>query len=342
MVKILADRFIPFLRGRLDNIAEIEYIDPEEFTPEKVREADALLIRTRTRCGADLLRDSNVRYIGTCTIGMDQLDLSWLSQAGITACNAPGCNAPGVAQYVWSTLLRLGIPIRGKKVAVIGVGNVGTIVAEWGRHLGADLLLCDPPKEREYALKNPGMTSPYLPMPEVLAKADIITLHTPLTRTGQDATFHLLDQKALSLVKPGAVIINAARGPVVDTQALISAAKEKNLTLIIDTWEGEPAAISPGLLQIARVATPHIAGYSLQGKQRATRMAIESLCRHLSLPLPDVSDLASPYRPQTSLDPEAVAESYDFSADDKALRADPSRFEYLRDNYDFRKEPPLE
>lgn len=335
-MKIIADSFIPFLKGRLESFADISYIHPDNFTPEVVKDADALLIRTRTRCGAPLLEESNVRFIATGTIGMDQFDLPWCHAHGITTTNSPGCNAPGVAQYVWSSLLHLGIDPKEITIGVVGHGHVGSIVAEWGRHLGAEVLLCDPQKAERGE-------EGYIPLPQLIAQSDVITLHTPLTRTGCYPTYHLIDDQALAGVRKGAVLINAARGPVIDTAAVIKAARRADMTLIMDTWEGEPSSIDPELLSLARIATPHIAGYSLQGKQRATRMIVENLAAYFNLPIGeggiDVSDLPEPYRPVKTISATEIYDSYDPVADTNILRGEPSRFEYLRDHYDYRSEP---
>ncbi|MBP3299477.1 MAG: 4-phosphoerythronate dehydrogenase [Muribaculaceae bacterium] len=339
-MKILADSFIPFLRGRLENYADITYLHPDDFNPQTVADADALLIRTRTRCGAPLLSGSRVRFIASGTIGMDQFDLPWCASHDIAAFNSPGCNAPGVAQYVWSSLLHLGIDPAKITLGVIGHGNVGRIVAEWGRHLGARILLCDPPRA-DRGEKG------YIPMEELLAQSDVITLHTPLTHDGNHPTYHLIGERELRLIRPGAVFINAARGSVTDTPALVEAARRLSLRLIIDTWEGEPSDLNPELLALAEIATPHIAGYSLQGKQRATRMITENLCRFFGLPLATkqgeegvkVWDLPEPYRPVESIGADQIASSYDPVADTRALRETPASFEYMRDHYDYRSEP---
>lgn len=335
--QIVADRYIPFLKGLLEPVAHIEYIDPAEFTPQRVRDADALLIRTRTRCGAPLLSGSRVRFIATCTIGMDQFDLPWCRGAGIATANAPGCNAPGVAQYVWSALLRAGMEPGRHRIGIVGYGNVGRIVAEWGHALGFSMMLNDPPLLE----RNPQEESPYapfVPLELLLSGCDAVTFHTPLVRDGSHPTFHLLSRDNVTLLRRGAIVVNAARGAVTDTDALLRAHAELGTRLIIDTWEGEPH-ISRPLLDAAEVATFHIAGYSLQGKQRATRMAVEALCRHFAFPMPDMSHLAAPYRPGAAVAARQILDSYDPATDTAALRAAPADFEVMRDNYVYRPEP---
>lgn len=336
-MKIIADRFIPFLQGRLEDVAEISYIDPSEFTPERVKEADALLIRTRTRCNRGLLEGSAVRFIGTCTIGMDQFDLPWCHGAGIATANAPGCNAPGVAQYVWAALLRMGMVPGKHRIGVVGYGNVGRIVAEWGESLGFDMLLNDPPLQE--CGKLPEMVhGRFADLDTLLSECDAVTFHTPLRTSGKYPTHHLFSEEKVALLPCGGIIVNAARGPVTSTEALLKAHRERGTRLVVDTWEGEPR-ISRPLLDASHFATFHIAGYSLQGKQRATRMAVEALCRRCSLPMPDMSDLAAPYRPGCDVSAEAILTSYDPATDTESLRNAPDSFESMRDHYCFRSEP---
>ena len=339
-MKIVADQFIPFLRGRLEPYAEIKYIHPDSFSPETIKGADALLIRTRTRCGAPLLEGSSVKMIATATIGMDQFDLPWCAAHGVQTFNSPGCNAPAVAQYVWSSLLHIGINPRETTIGVVGHGNVGSIVADWGKKLGATVLLCDPPKARR------GVGNDYISLPELVSQADVVTLHTPLTKTGEDATFHLMNRDILAQMRPGAVLVNAARGPVVDSTAVAEKAQEGSIRLITDTWEGEPDKLNPVVLEKSEITTPHIAGYSLQGKQRATRMIIESVGRTFGIPVathegePGVKvwDLPEPYTPWEHLSAEDIRASYDPLTETARLKADPEGFEEWRDHYEYRHE----
>lgn len=340
-MKIIADSYIPFLKGRLEPFCDIEYLHPDLITAEAVKDADGLLIRTRTRCGEPLLGESKVQFITSGTIGMDQFDLPWCASRGIATHNSPGCNAPGVAQYVWSCLLHLRINPAEITIGVVGHGNVGSIVAEWGEALGARVLKCDPPKARS------GAEGDYLTLEQMLPQCDVVTLHTPLTRTGEDATFHLIGEREVALMRQGAILVNAARGPVVDTPAVVKAAERGSIRLITDCWEGEPSAIDRRQLDLSLFATPHIAGYSLQGKQRATRMVLENLARHFGLPLAEsegesgikVWDLPEPYRPGHAPDAIRLLRSYCPEADDLLLRSHPEAFEALRDNYDYRSEP---
>lgn len=330
--RIIVDDNIPFIKGRLEPFADTVYADQFGFTPELVRDADAMVIRTRTRCDENLLKGSKVKIIATATIGMDQFDLGWCRDNGITCRNSPGCNAPGVAQYVWSALLRSGFDPERHTLGVVGCGNVGSIVADWGRRLGADVLVNDPPKAAAGA-SLPG----HAELPELLREADAVTLHTPLTRDGEWPSFHLIDEAALALMKPGALLVNAARGPVADNAALRRAVASGHIRAVIDTWEGEPK-LDKELLSLLKYGTFHIAGYSLEGKQRATRMVLEAIGEHFGF-APDLSGLEGPYKAPARISAKAILDSYNPISDTLQLKADPDAFDTLRANYSFRREP---
>ncbi len=330
--RIIVDDNIPFIKGRLEPFADTVYADQFGFTPELVRDADAMVIRTRTRCDENLLKGSKVKIIATATIGMDQFDLGWCRDNGITCRNSPGCNAPGVAQYVWSALLRSGFDPERHTLGVVGCGNVGSIVADWGRRLGADVLVNDPPKAAAGA-SLPG----HAELPELLREADAVTLHTPLTRDGEWPSFHLIDEAALALMKPGALLVNAARGPVADNAALRRAVASGHIRAVIDTWEGEPK-LDKELLSLLKYGTFHIAGYSLEGKQRATRMVLEAIGEHFGF-APDLSGLEGPYKVPARISAKAILDSYNPISDTLQLKADPDAFDTLRANYSFRREP---
>ena len=330
--RIIVDDNIPFIKGRLEPFADTVYADQFGFTPELVRDADAMVIRTRTRCDENLLKGSKVKIIATATIGMDQFDLGWCRDNGITCRNSPGCNAPGVAQYVWSALLRSGFDPERHTLGVVGCGNVGSIVADWGRRLGADVLVNDPPKAAAGA-SLPGLVE----LPELLRDADAVTLHTPLTRDGEWPSFHLIGEAALALMKPGALLVNAARGPVADNAALRRAVASGHIRAVIDTWEGEPK-LDKELLSLLKYGTFHIAGYSLEGKQRATRMVLEAIGEHFGF-APDLSGLEGPYKAPARISAKAILDSYNPISDTLQLKADPDAFDTLRANYSFRREP---
>lgn len=332
-MKIIADDNIPYLRGRLEPMADIRYVDQSEFTPPLVKDADALLIRTRTQCNESLLRGSSVSLVATATIGTDQIDKAWCMENGIEVASSPGCNAPGVAQYVWSCLLRLGFdPAKGMRLGVVGCGNIGSIVAEWGRKMGADVMISDPPKERA------GIPGNYLPLDDLMSSCDAVTFHTPLTRQGKDATWHLAAERELDLLKPGAILINAARGPVVDNAALLKRVKRGDIRTALDVWEGEPD-LDRELLSLVDYGTFHIAGYSRQGKERATRMVLEAVEKKFGINV-DKSGLCPPYAPSEDkvITPLGILNSYDPAEDSESLKVNPGEFETLRRNYDFREE----
>lgn len=334
-LRIVADADIPFLRGRLEPFAAMTYLTQDEFTPAAVRDADAMIIRTRTRCDRALLEGSRVKFIATATIGMDQFNLTDCATLGIQVANAPGCNAPAVSQYVWCCLLNLGVCPADITIGVIGHGNVGTIVAEWGRLLGARVLLCDPFR-KEHNERHGVAGEEYLPLEQVLAQADVLTLHTPMTRTGLHPTYHLLGARELSLLHDGAIVVNAARGPVADNAALAAEVSAGRLRAVIDCWEGEPE-MNRVLLATADIATYHIAGYSLEGKQRATHMALRAVGEFFGI-TPDVSGLAGPYIPGAGLAPEAVRDAFDPFSLTAQLREAPGMFDTLRAAYKFRPE----
>ena len=330
-MKIIADKNIPFLKGRFRE-ADLIQLPATDIDAEAVKDADALIIRTRTHCDSRLLQGSNIKLIATATIGTDHINMDWCVENGITIRNAPGCNAPGVALYVWSNLLRSGFDPANDTLGIIGYGNVGKIVAQWGERLGAKILVCDPPR------KEKGLTDlNYLSLEELLAKSDAVTIHTPLTHDGQYPTFHLINNNSIRHLKHGAIFVNAARGEVVDTEAIIKAIETGRISnSIIDTWEGEPC-IDQRLLELANIATCHIAGYSVEGKQRATRMALEGVAETLNTPV-DLSGLQGPYTEPTILTPYKIIEAYDPSEMTKALKADPASFENLRNAYPLHKE----
>lgn len=330
-MKIVADRNIPFLEGRIEG-AELVRMPAAEIDREAARDADALIVRTRTRCDASLLEGSRVRTVATATIGTDHIDIPWCESHGIAVRNAPGCNAPGVALYVWASLLRNGFDPEKDTLGVIGHGHVGSIVAQWGKRLGARVLVNDPPRE-EAGYKD----AEYVTLEEVLTRSNAITLHTPLTREGKYPTFHLIGEGEIGMMRNGAVLVNAARGEVIDTASVVKAIKDGKIgKAIIDTWEGEPK-LDPELLGLSDVATPHIAGYSVEGKQRATRMALEAVGESLGITV-NVSGLAGPYREPSEMEVNSIAAAYDPTEMTAALKASPSEFERLRNGYGLHKE----
>ena len=295
-MKVIVDDKIPFIREALATLAdEAVYVPGKDFTPELVRDADALIVRTRTRCDRRLLEGSRVRFIATATIGFDHIDTAFCQEAGITWQNAPGCNSASVAQYMHSSLLLLqrqkGFRLEGKTLGVIGVGNVGTKVAQVGRELGMRVLLNDPPRQE----KEGGNL--FSPLKQLMEECDVLTFHVPLIREGVHKTFHLADADFFDRLKRRPVIANTSRGEVIETQALLHALQEGEVSdAIIDVWEHEPD-ICLDLLDRAFIGTPHIAGYSADGKANATRMSLDALCRFF----PTAS--SRPHRPSPSSRP---------------------------------------
>lgn len=348
--KIKIDENIPYIKGRLEEVADVEYLNQESFTKERIKDADALIIRTRTVCDRQLLEDTSVKQIVTATIGTDHIDTDYCRKTGIRVDNCPGCNAPGVAQYVWSSLLHCGFRPGKDKLGIIGYGNVGSIVAEWGLLLGTDILVNDPPKAKETGdfIKNRSEKIREASLEDIISECDAVTVHTPLTKDGDYPTFHLLGEN-LKLLKRGAIVVNAARGPVVDKEILTNLLKSreegerekeresaKEIKTIIDTWEGEPE-ISIDLLERTEIATPHIAGYSRQGKERATRMSIEAVNDFFNIS-GDTTGLTGVYLTPQGLTTEKIMASYNPYNDDRNLRKHPEEFEKLRHDYNYREE----
>jgi len=329
VLHFVADKNIPFLHGLLEPFGRVDYLTEPEMTPETVRDADALLVRTRTKCNEALLDGSKCRFVGTCTIGTDHLDLPWLATRGITAANAPGCNAPAVAQYVMASILKLhNRPLSQYTIGIVGVGNVGKIVADWASQLDMHVMLNDPPRQAAEGGES------WRSLDEIASKADIITFHTPLDAS----TRHLADDAFFSSLRRSPIIINAARGPVVDNDALVKSIESGLVShAVIDCWEGEPSSINLRLLQLADIATPHIAGYSYEGKVRATRMILDALCETLGLPRIDMEQKV-PAGAAKSVNASSILRSYDPMTDTMALKANPSNFETMRNHYDLRHE----
>ncbi|MBR5703959.1 MAG: 4-phosphoerythronate dehydrogenase PdxB [Bacteroidales bacterium] len=348
-MKIVCDNKIPFLRGALEPYAEVVYLPGKETTADVVRDADALITRTRTACNASLLEGSKVRVIATATIGFDHIDTDWCEAHGIIWRNAPGCNSWSVKQYVTALLVTLarnrGLSLEGMTLGVVGVGNVGSKVAEAASILGMKVLLNDPPRERAEG------SGPFVSLDEIIRRSDIITLHVPLEKAGPDATWHLFDEARLAQMRPTQILINSSRGPVVDNKALKAALKAGALkAACLDVWEGEPD-LDPELVDLLDITTPHIAGYSADGKANGTTAAVRVVASVLGFPLTDWTASGVPAAPQAAkfeIDAsgksmqevltEAVLHTYDITADSNALRADLGAFEKLRGDYPVRRE----
>ena len=350
-MKIICDNKIPFLRGVLEPFAEVVYLPGKETTPEVVRDADALITRTRTKCNEALLKGSQVQVIATATIGFDHIDTAWCDRNGIFWENAPGCNSGSVQQYIASVLVTLarkyGFRLADKTLGVVGVGHVGRKVARIASLLGMKVLLNDPPRARKEGSEG------FVGLDELCAQSDLITVHVPLQREGEDATWHLFDRARLESLRPDQILINSSRGPVVDNAALKDVLLSGGLkAAVLDVWEGEPD-LDPELVDALAISTPHIAGYSADGKANGTSAAVQTVSRTLGLPLAtwEVEEIPAP--PQAlsftveaagkSLQDvltEAVLHTYDVSQDSNALRGALDQFERLRGDYPVRREFP--
>ena len=351
---IVADSKIPYLKGVLEPCANVRHLDPREITPETVRDADALIIRTRTKCDAALLEHSRVSVIATATIGIDHINLDWCGKRGIVCRNAAGCNAASVAQYMTSALLRVSlrhnVDLRGKSLGVVGCGHVGSKVAAAAYALGMNVLVNDPPRARREG------PSGFVTLETIQNEADFVTFHVPLTQAGPDRTEHLADETFFRGLKRKPFFFNTSRGDVVDEPALKKAIIEGQISgAVLDVWHNEPE-IDRELLSLVDFATPHIAGYSADGKANGTAMAVEVVAQGLHILEPDViqqvradilAKVPAPKNPVVTLDAasanpvaDAVLASYDVAADDAALRAAPENFEALRGSYRVRREFP--
>lgn len=338
-MKVVVDNKIPFIKEAIEKIADqVVYLPGKEFTPSAVKDADALIIRTRTRCNRELLQGSRVKFIATATIGFDHIDTEYCREAGITWTNAPGCNSASVAQYLQSSLVLLqklkGIKLSEATLGIIGVGNVGSKIAEVAREFGMQVLLNDLPRQDTEG------TNGFSSLQALAEECDILTFHVPLYKEGKYKTLHLADDIFFQSLKRRPVIINTSRGEVIETNALLRALETGAIRdAIIDVWENEPD-INLTLLNKVFLGTPHIAGYSADGKANATRMSLDSLCRffhirteyHIEPPHPE-----QPVLTATSL-AEAYLQMYDPRRDSEALKAHPGLFEKLRGDYPLRRE----
>lgn len=338
-MKVIIDNKIPFIQEAIHQIAdEVIYAPGKDFSPALVKDADALIIRTRTRCNRALLQGSSVRFIATATIGFDHIDTEYCREAGIAWSNAPGCNSASVAQYLMSSLLLLQL-IRGKQLqgltlGIIGVGNVGTKIIQVAQELGMRVLLNDLPRQDKEGNAN------FNSLQTLAEECDILTFHVPLYKEGKYKTLHLADDAFFRSLKRRPVIINTSRGEVIETNALLNALENNLISdAIIDVWENEPD-INLTLLNKAFLGTPHIAGYSADGKANATRMSLDALCRFFHLKADYRITPPEPENPviHAATPAEAYLQMYDPRRDSEALKAHPELFETLRGDYPLRRE----
>jgi erythronate-4-phosphate dehydrogenase len=347
-MKFIADKAIPYVKEAFSSLGEVHLLPAKEITASALQDAVGLLVRTTTKITPSLLNGSAVKFIGTATIGTDHIDLPYLAEQQIHLSSAPGCNAVAVAEYILTALLTLeqkkGLSTRSRTLGIIGAGNTGLALKRKAEAIGIQCLLNDPP-----LAENPSDTC-FSHLDEIIQIADIISLHVPLTHTGNHPTFHLIDEHILRRLKPGTIIINTSRGETIDGQALKNNRKRLG-AIILDVWEHEPN-IDPTLLNEVDIATPHIAGYSLEGKVRATEMIYRDACNFFETAATwKASDALAPYGlPELTLQsagqlPEkAVLQTYNIWEDDSRLRLFPEQdnsgeyFADLRNNYRFRRE----
>ncbi len=349
-MKIIIDDKIPYIQGAFEGIAEVIYLPGSKTTPEIAKDADAIVTRTRTICNEKLLAGSSVKFIATATIGFDHIDTDYCDKAGIKWTNAPGCNSKSVEQYIASTLMVLAetrnLQLKDLCLGVVGVGNVGSKVARIAGLFGMKVLLNDPPRERAEG------SEAFVSLKKIMDEADIITLHVPLNMKGEDATFHLGDESFFSELKKKPVLINSCRGEVVDTNSVKAALKSGQISgFVCDCWENEPD-LDLELLEMTEIATPHIAGYSKDGKATGTLMSVQAISQFFDLGLESwkPSGVETPENPvfdingkglnQQEIISKAILATYDIRNDDQAFRKDPAQFEQLRGDYLVRREFP--
>ena len=329
-MKIIIDSDIPFIRGVLEPYAEVSYHKGSDIRAEILGQAEVLVVRTRTCVDEALLRGSNVKFVATATIGTDHIDLQYCKRSGVEVFNAKGCNARGVLQWVAAVLKHI-VTSDGRRpsdyrLGVVGVGSVGSLVVEYARHWGFDVVMCDPPRrERE--------GGDFRSIEELAATCDILTFHTPYDKS----THHLVDSNLLSIMPPHAVILNASRGGVVDNAAVANSSHR----YYFDVWEGEPQ-IEPSVLAGSSLATPHVAGYSLQGKANATSLVVNAIAEHFDLPLkgwyPSEVQPTDVHLIGWDEMCETIDRYYPISEESQHLKSSPKEFEQMRNTYLYREE----
>ena len=347
-MKVIIDDKIPYINNILEPFFEVKYISGALTTAEVVKDANALVTRTRTICSREVLQGSKVRLIATATIGFDHIDTGYCKQAGIEWVNAPGCNAESVNQYIASALFswsrRSDFRLRGKTIGIVGVGQVGSRIARTCEILGMKVLLNDPPRERE---EGPAQ---FVSLQTIREQSDIISFHVPLNMEGIDNTYHMVGAGFLEGLGRKPMLINTCRGEVFETAAVYNAHRAGDLAgLVIDCWENEPD-VDMNLMELADFATPHIAGYSKDGKANGTTASVRAISRFFGLGMDDwqPDNVEIPGSPIIQLDGEgldedqilakAILASYEIADDDRTLRDNPELFEQLRGDYPVRRE----
>lgn len=346
---IVIDDAIPFIRGVLEPFFQVTYLAGGEITSQDLKDVSALIVRTRTQCNRELLENTPVRFVATATVGTDHLDLVYLEENQIQWMNAAGCNSNSVCQYVLSAIFE--ILLQTKKtfkettLGIVGAGAIGSRLHHLARALQIPCLLCDPP----LAVQKPN--SQFLTLEEVLSKSDIVSLHVPLTADGPYPTYHQIADAEIRKMRSGAFLINTSRGPVVDNEALSYHLKEKTIAgAVLDVWEEEPN-LNLTLLEQVLIGTPHIAGYSLDGKANATIQVVRALAHYfkidelkafqLKLDPPENSPInAELEKSEFDLLCLVYTQTYGINRDSSLLKSSPAQFEDFRKHYPIRREPP--
>lgn len=348
MIKIIADNKIPFLQGVLEPHANVTYLPGAQTDAAAVKDADALITRTRTKCNKSTLSNSKIKMIATATIGFDHIDTEYCNNNQIEWTNAPGCNSGSVKQYIAATLAtlatELNMELKNKTIGIVGVGNVGRKVADFANAIGMKVLLNDPPRAQKEG------SHAFVELDELIEKSDIITFHVPLQRKGKHKTYHLGNTSLFSRCKKEVVIINSSRGEVINNADLLAALKKGDVqNAVLDVWENEPN-INLQLLEKTLIATPHIAGYSADGKANGTAMSVQAISRHFDFPLKQwyPTNIPTPEKPNITIDAKnldfqevwtkAVLHTYPIKQDDQRLRKNPETFEQQRGSYPLRRE----
>lgn len=351
-MKILVDENIPQAKEAFSKFGDVKLAHGRQITNEMLLDIDALIVRSITNVNEKLLHNSPVRFVGTATIGTDHIDKEYLKSKNIFFADAAGCNSFSVAEYVITALTNIFIAtnktFKGKKIGIVGYGNIGTKVARFAKALGIETIINDPPLERKYGKEN------FSTLNEAL-DCDIITFHVPLNKTGIDKTYHLLNENNIHLIKSGSLLINTSRGPVVDNSALMKRIlKSKDINVVLDVWENEPN-IDMELLKLVDIGTAHIAGYSLEGKLNGTFFVYEKLCKFLERncewtpDYPDINERIIDINPSSEIEKilfEATQKIYDINYDSSQLKlltdtgvVNPDKyFDQLRKNYHIRRE----
>ena len=350
-MNLLIDENISYAAEAFTGFGSVSLLHGRKITNSALRNLDALIVRSITKVNEELLKDTPVKFVGTATIGTDHVDLDYLSNHGINFSDAKGCNADAVAEYIFTAIFRIavekGFSVKDKTIGVVGVGNIGSRIVRLAKALGINVLINDPPLQRKSG------SAEFVPLKDIYS-SDIITLHVPLNKEGIDKTVHLFNEDNLSLLKENSVFINASRGQVVDNQALLKLLDKKNLNVVLDVWENEPK-INLELLKKIRFASPHIAGYSLEGKINGTVMIYNALCKFLNQkpgwkPVPPaVDNHLIEVTPENSLETSLnhiFTSIYDIKDDDDLMRKmfnmnkeeAGTYFDSLRKNYKLRRE----